>query len=136
MRHYVNLRALSYKNTYLSQHQTQQLQIEWKSKQIESLEKETGKSDNADEIAEELKLLNGELAQKRQKYTGDHPDIVHLKERINVLNNELAAVNNSSVDYYNAKPDNPLYITIKSQVAGVKIVQTARWRSRHCRLPQ
>ena len=89
--------------------------------EIESLEKETGKSNSADVIADELKLLNGELAQKRQKYTADHPDIVSLQERINALNSELLAVKNSPVDeYYESQPDNPLYITIESQLAGLE----------------
>jgi len=89
--------------------------------EIESLEKETGKSNNTDAIAEQLKFLNGELAQKRQKYTADHPDIVSLQEKINALNSELLAVKNSPVDeYYESQPDNPLYITIESQLAGLE----------------
>ena len=88
--------------------------------EIESLEKETGKSNNADAIAEELKRLNGELAQNKQKYTAEHPDIVHLQEKIDALNKELTAVKSSPVDdYYNTQPDNPLYITIASQLSGV-----------------
>lgn len=89
--------------------------------EIESLEKETGKSNNADAIAEELKLLNGELAQKKLNYTSEHPDIVSLQEKISALNKELAIVKNSPVeDYYKTQSDNPLYITIESQIAGVK----------------
>ena len=88
--------------------------------EIESQEKETGKSNNADAIAEELKRLNGELAQNKQKYTAEHPDIVHLQEKIDALNKELTAVKSSPVDdYYNTQPDNPLYITIASQLSGV-----------------
>ena len=88
--------------------------------EIESLEKDLGKSGNVDAIADELKLLNGELAQKRQKYTASHPDIVSLEERIKSLNNELVSAKNSPVDqHYNAQPDNPLYITIESQQAGI-----------------
>jgi len=89
--------------------------------EIESLEKETGKSNNVDAIADELKSLNGELAQKRQKYTADHPDIVSLQEKIKALNAELAATKSRPVDeHYKEQADNPLYITVQSQVAGVK----------------
>ena len=89
--------------------------------EIESLEKETGRSNDASAIAEQLKFLNGELAQKQQKYTADHPDIVSLKEKIRALNNELEVVKNRPMDdYYEAQPDNPLYITIESQLEGVK----------------
>jgi len=89
--------------------------------EIASLRKETGASDAADAVTDKLKLLNGELAQKRQKYTSDHPDIVSLQEEINALNKELAAIQSRPVDdHYKVQPDNPLYITIESQVAGVK----------------
>ena len=73
------------------------------------------------QLADQLKLLNGELAQKKQKYTAEHPDIVTLQEKINALNKELKAVKNKPVDdYYKDQPDNPLYITIKSQLAGIE----------------
>ena len=89
--------------------------------EIASLEKETGKPKNADAIADELKSLTGELAQKKEKYTSDHPDIVSLQDKIKALNAELAAFKSRPVDeYYKEKADNPLYITIESQIAGVK----------------
>jgi len=68
-----------------------------------------------------LKSLNGALAQKRKNYTADHPDVVSLKEKIAALNKELAATKNQPVDvHYKEQPDNPLYITIQSQIAGVE----------------
>jgi uncharacterized protein involved in exopolysaccharide biosynthesis len=89
--------------------------------EIESLEKDSGKSNDATAIVEQLKYLNGELAQKQQKYTADHPDVVSLKQKISALNNELETVKKKPFeDYYDAQPDNPLYITIESQLEGVK----------------
>lgn len=88
--------------------------------EIESLEEDTGKYNGASAIADELKLLQGELAQKKQKYTAEHPDIIALQEKINDLNQQLEAVKNKPVDeYYKDQPDNPIYITIKSQLAGI-----------------
>ncbi len=88
--------------------------------EIASLEKDRGKSNNGDELAEQLKVLNAELAQKRQKYTANHPDVAALKEKIKELNQELVEVkNNPSKDYYEEQPDNPIYITVQSQLAGV-----------------
>ena len=88
--------------------------------EIESLEDATGGADDADKIAEELKLLNGDLAQKKKKYTASHPDIVALEKKIDSLNKELSLVKKKPVDeYYAEQPDNPLYITIQSQLAGV-----------------
>ena len=89
--------------------------------EIASLEKETGGSSSANSIAEELKLLSGELAQKRQKYTEEHPDIVVLEEKISGLNSELVRVKNRPVEnYYRTQPDNPIYITIQSQLAATE----------------
>lgn len=88
--------------------------------EIESLEEDTGKYNGASAIAEELKLLQGELAQKKQKYTAEHPDIVALQEKVNDLNQQLEAVKNKPIDeYYKEQPDNPIYITIKSQLHGI-----------------
>lgn len=86
--------------------------------EIDSLEKETGGTNDAGAIADYLKSLNGELAQKRQKYTADHPDIVRLEEKITSLNEELKAVKNRPVvEYYKEQPENPLFITVQSQLA-------------------
>lgn len=88
--------------------------------EIESLEKDVGKSNDADVIADQLKILKGELAQNKQKYTADHPDIISLEEKIKALNSELVTAKNSPVDkHFKSEPDNPLYITIKSQIAGI-----------------
>ena len=99
--------------------------------EISSLEKETGESNNADVIAEELKSLSGELAQKRQKYTAEHPDVVALEGKIETLKKALAEVKNKpGEDYYEEQPDNPIYITIQSQLASteseIKSVKTQR----------
>lgn len=88
--------------------------------EIDSLEEVTGRSGNAETIASELKSLNSELTLKKQKYTTDHPDIVKLEDRIAVLNEDLQLATAQPVDeYYDTQPDNPIYISIKSQLAGV-----------------
>ncbi len=89
--------------------------------EISSLEKETGKSNSAAALAEELKLLSGELAQTRKKYTAEHPDVIALEEKTAALNKELVeAKNNPVANYYQGQPENPIYITIQSQLAGVE----------------
>ncbi len=89
--------------------------------EIASLEQGTGISNNVDAIAEELSRLNAELVLKKQHYTVDHPDIISLQEKIKALNGELSAIKSRPVDeHYKEHADNPLYITIESQVAGVK----------------
>ena len=88
--------------------------------EIASLEKEAGRSESSDAIVEELELLNGKLIQDRQRYTAEHPDIVALEEKITALNQQLAEIRENPVEeHYKRKPDNPIYITIQSQLAGV-----------------
>ena len=89
--------------------------------EIASLENETDGSNDVSVIAGELKLLNGELAQKRKKYTVQHPDIISIEKKIGVLNSELEKIKNRPVsDYYKKHPDNPIYITIQSQLAAAE----------------
>lgn len=89
--------------------------------EIDSLELATGSSGSASALAEQLKVLEAELAQTRKKYTAEHPDVVSLQSKVDSLSRELAqAKTGTSEDYYNAQPDNPVYITIKSQLAGVE----------------
>ena len=89
-------------------------------REIESLKKDAGGSDNSDLIAEQIVSLRAELAQTREKYTSEHPDIIILEEKIASLNNELAQQQSrSEKDYYKAEPDNPAYITLQAQLAGL-----------------
>ena len=88
--------------------------------EIESLEIETGKANSADEVAEQLKVLNGELAQKKQTYTAEHPDIVELEDKIKALNIILAdSIATPEDEYFEERPDNPLYVSMKSQLVSV-----------------
>jgi len=89
--------------------------------EIESLEKDTGKSNSDAAIAAKLKQLNGELAKNKRKYTPEHPDIVALQGKIDELNKQLEIAKQKPLDsYYVEAPDNPIYITIQSQLEGVK----------------
>ncbi len=89
--------------------------------EISSLEEEVGQSNNAGVIAEELKLLNAELAQMRKRYTAEHPDVLALQEKAEVLNKELIEVKSEPLAYYyKIQPENPMYITIQTQLASVE----------------
>ena len=86
--------------------------------EIASLEIDIGTGSDASSIADELKLLNGELVQRRKKYTTEHPDVVALENKITALNSELSRVRNKPVsNYYKEQPDNPIYITVQTQLA-------------------
>jgi uncharacterized protein involved in exopolysaccharide biosynthesis len=90
-------------------------------REIESLKKETGGSDSSEVIAEQIVALRAELAQTRDKYTPEHPDVIILEEKIASLNTELAQQQNrSEKDFYKNEPDNPAYITLQAQLAGLE----------------
>lgn len=88
--------------------------------EIESLENEVGSTGSLDAITEQLKFMNGELSQKKKIYTSDHPDIVSLQNKINSLNAELDRKKAMPLEEKpELQPDNPLYITIETQLASV-----------------
>ena len=90
-------------------------------REVDSLRRETGRSDSVEAIAEQLISLRAELAQMKERYTPEHPDIVSLEEKITSLNNELELSKNRAEDgYFKSQPDNPAYITLKAQLAGIE----------------
>ena len=90
-------------------------------REIEALKREVGGSDSSDAIAAQIVELRAELARSTQKYTPEHPDVIRLKEKIASLNDELARLQSRSEDdYYQSQPDNPAYITLQAQLAGVE----------------
>ena len=89
-------------------------------REIDALKQSTG-SAGGEEIAKQLSLLRIELATKQEKYTENHPDVVKLKEQVSKLENELKQQPDSKAEeeYYRSVPDNPVYITLQSQLAAV-----------------
>lgn len=89
--------------------------------EIDALEKERGVFTDPSVYAGELEVLNANLLDLKNKYSDDHPDIVELKKRIAYLTDRLKiSQKRPAEEYFEAKPDNPLYITIQSQLEGVK----------------
>ncbi len=90
--------------------------------EIASLEDETGGVDSTKALVEQISALKSELSQKKQKYTAEHPDIVELEKKISQLGKELEQLESKAPEksYYEQQPDNPIYITIHSQLAGVE----------------
>ena len=90
-------------------------------REVDSLRQEVGGPGSSEAIAEQIVELRAELAQAKEKYTPEHPDVMQLEEKIATLNNELDRVQSRPEDsYYKNKPDNPAYITLQAQLAGVE----------------
>jgi polysaccharide chain length determinant protein (PEP-CTERM system associated) len=62
----------------------------------------------------ELALLQGQLAEAKQKYTAEHPDIRRLQRAIDTLIAESTAASRQA-----RAPDNPAYLQIQQQVRGL-----------------
>ena len=89
-------------------------------KVIKSLREEEAMSDNAKILSGELVSLRAELAVARKKYTKNHPDVRAIEAKIEALNKELGSIEmRSDEKYYQEQPENPAYITLKAQLAGI-----------------
>lgn len=80
--------------------------------------RDTATSDTARQLSE----ARAQLARAREKYTGDHPDVIRLTHLVNELESQLAAhplVGDSQI--IEASADNPVYIQVKGQLDAATI---------------
>lgn len=90
-------------------------------REVDSLRRETGRSDSVEIIAQQLLVLRAELAQIKERYTSEHPDIENLEEKIASLNDKLELSKNRAEEgYFQNQPDNPAYISLTAQLSGIK----------------
>ncbi len=98
-------------------------------REIAVLKTETGMQDDADDREGKLSELQAQLVLLRQKYSDDHPDVLRLKRTIaavdQVASNAGDGGSAKGSDKGSAKgdglaaprkPDNPVYINLKSQI--------------------
>ena len=91
-------------------------------REIEGLEKQTGTVSNRQEEAKKLSQLRAELATAREKYSDDHPDVMSLNRHIEALEASLKVPQGLPENSAAAeKPDNPIYISLKTQLEGIEI---------------
>lgn len=91
-------------------------------REIEGLEKQTGAVSQRQEQAKQLSQLRGELAGAREKYSADHPDVISLSRQIEALEKDLISTPELPERTAAAeKPDNPAYISLKSQIEGIEV---------------
>jgi uncharacterized protein involved in exopolysaccharide biosynthesis len=92
-------------------------------REIDTLKAQVGHSDNTVSLEQQILGVQGELAAAREKYSEDHPDVVALKRSLATLNDELQMSRSSrdAVVTSDFQPDNPAYVSTKTQLESLKI---------------
>lgn len=90
-------------------------------REIATLKVETGLQDDATDRENKLRQLQQQLSLLRQKYGEDHPDVVQIKRAIETLDtalrtNAVAPEGRANEAVRTRKPDNPVYLNLKSQI--------------------
>ena len=90
-------------------------------REIATLKVETGLQDDATDRENKLLQLQQQISLLRQKYSDDHPDVVQLKRAFATLDKAVrtgadAAEGRASEIRRARKPDNPVYLNLKSQI--------------------
>ena len=90
-------------------------------REIAVLKSETGLEREASDREEKLLQLQKQINLLRQKYSDDHPDVVQLKRAFAVLDKAVRTGSDAPADRVSEikrarKPDNPVYLNLKSQI--------------------
>ena len=88
-------------------------------REIDSLQKEIGSNTDLNDLNAELITKKTELAQILKQYSDKHPDVVKLQKEISALQQELFNAKEHEYSNVTIVPDNPAYITLKTQLESV-----------------
>jgi uncharacterized protein involved in exopolysaccharide biosynthesis len=88
--------------------------------ELDSLEKETGGTDERDELSKRLTAARAALADLRERANDVHPDVVRTQEVVVSLERELQAAGLHPATTSAVKPENPAYINLQSQLASTQ----------------
>ena len=88
-------------------------------REIASLEGQMDRSSGASQLVSKVTLLREQLSKARQKYTEEHPDIRKLKQSIAAIERQLreySRIRTTSTYSTPLAPDNPTYVSLKTQL--------------------
>lgn len=85
-------------------------------REIDSLQKEIGSNTDLNNMNAELTEKKAELALLLKQYSDKHPDVIKLQKQISSLQQALTEASQTNYSNVNIEPDNPAYITLKSQL--------------------
>jgi uncharacterized protein involved in exopolysaccharide biosynthesis len=99
-------------------------------KEIDALERDTGRAGGLDELQKRLVNERTRLATLRERYGDDHPDVVRTERAIEALDREVHRYSSEAPSTDLASPpENPAYITIQAQLAST-INDLDAWQAR------
>ncbi len=103
-------------------------------REIEYLRETTGSAGRREALEAQIREVQGELSVAREKYSSDHPDVARLQNTLAGLQTELRALPEEGVIGHEAHPDNPAYVSVLTQLEGIKInIQAERERRQRLR---
>ncbi len=110
----LRLELASMRSVYSEKHPD----IKKKKKEILKLEQEVKNSEDSVEKIKKLKQLEITLAEKKAKLGSKHPDVRALKKEVAILKKQVdnLVTDNAKVKISEEQPDNPIYITLKTQI--------------------
>ena len=85
-------------------------------REIDSLQKEIGSSADINKLSAELTQKKAELAVLLKQYSDKHPDIVKLQKEVTAIQQSLNDAKQHEYSNVAVEPDNPAYITLKTQI--------------------
>lgn len=88
-------------------------------REIESLQKEIGSNTDLNKMNAELTDKKADLALLLKQYSDKHPDVVKLQKQIAAIQQALMEAKQHEYSNVQIEPDNPAYITLKSQQESV-----------------
>lgn len=94
-------------------------------KEIQELEAqvENPGTDDSIEKIRHLEDLKGKLAAKKGELGAKHPDVIKLSKEVEMLTGEVGALKSKDImkDLTETKPDNPVYVNLKTQLASTEM---------------
>jgi len=90
------------------------------SREIRTLAEQSGNAGRADEMMDELVRQQEQLRQAQQKYGDNHPDVLQLQRAVSALETSFQRSLAVDSETTKAKPNNPRYVSLRSQLEAMK----------------
>ena len=88
-------------------------------RELDSLKKESGSNIDLNKMNAELTDKKADLAFLLKQYSDKHPDVLRLQKQISTLQQAMLTAKETESASSSVLPDNPAYITLKAQLAGL-----------------